>query len=165
MMIPQSFSEWCVDSFGYHLTTRGGQRRLRLQLEDEIKRGMFSEQEWRAETRELADASDRLEEASEQMQSIDSAIDRGKMLISHEGDGEDDSSIWNCLDSRFDHSWIPSRAQSGPGLGCYWIPKGRVRLDLTYPARALEVKRFGYTTRKIRATSPPHNLDRSLWRL
>jgi hypothetical protein len=95
------------------------------------------------------------------MQLIDFAIDRGNMLISQEGDGEDDRSLWNYLDSRFDHSWIQSRAQSGLGLGCYWIPKGRVRLDLTYLARALEVKRFGYTTRKIRDISPPRNLDRS----
>lgn len=160
-MIPQKFSEWCVDSSRYHPTTQGGQRRLRFQLEDEIKRGLFSDPEWRSEMRELADSSDRLEEALERMLSIDSTMDSGNQRLEQSGERGAGSPIWNCLDSRFDHSWIPSRGPNGPGPGWFWIPQGRVCLDIAYLARAEDVRRFSHTARNIRATSPPRNLDRS----
>ena len=66
-LIPQKFSEWYVDASGYHPTTRGGLEKLRLQIENEIKCQMFSDQKWVSEMRDLADASDRLEESMESM--------------------------------------------------------------------------------------------------
>lgn len=34
-------------------------------------------------------------------------------------------------DPRYDHSWAPSR----PAPGLYWIPKGRLTLDICYLAK------------------------------
>lgn len=45
-LIPQKFSEWCVDASGYHPTTLGGQEKLRLQIEKDIKCQLFIEQKW-----------------------------------------------------------------------------------------------------------------------
>jgi hypothetical protein len=55
-------------------------------------------------------------------------------------------------DFRFDHSWVPG----GPSPGPYWIPKGRLTLDVRYPARPLD--RFRYNIRKVRVLPPPQNL-------
>lgn len=40
-MVPQKFSDWCVDASSYHPTTREGQKRLHLQVQDGIKQCMF----------------------------------------------------------------------------------------------------------------------------
>jgi hypothetical protein len=80
-MIPQKFSEWCVDASGYHPMTKGGQEKLRLQTKKEIKCHMFSDQKRVSEMRDLAAASDRLEESMEKMPRFGSAMgDREKRL-------------------------------------------------------------------------------------
>lgn len=151
-LIPQKFSEWCVDSSGYHPTTRGGQKQLRLQIEKEIKCQLFTEQQWVSELRDLAAASDRLEESLEKMLKLDSgreAID--KKLVAWDGRGKEDKPVLNSVDFRFDHSWTPP----GPRPGWFWIPKGRMCLDILYPATRGEVRRFGYLARKVCSTHPP----------
>ena len=43
-LIPRKFSDWCKDASGYHPMTRLAQKLLlRLQIEDDIKRHMFSD--------------------------------------------------------------------------------------------------------------------------
>lgn len=77
-----------------------------------------------------------------------------KQLVVRGCSGEDDKPILNSVDSRFNHSWTPS----GPGLGWFWIPRGRLCLDILYLASKEEVRRFGHIARKLRATHPPHSL-------
>lgn len=72
-LIPQKISEWCMDSSGYHPTTRGGQERLRLQVEADIKRQMFSDHTWVSDLRDLDAASDWLEESIKRMLRIDAS--------------------------------------------------------------------------------------------
>lgn len=157
-MAPQKFSDWCVDSSGYHPTTHGGQEKLRLQIENEIKCQIFSDRKWVSEMRDLADASDRLEESMERMLRIGSnVVEPDKQLEIWNGNEEDDNPIQNSVDSRFDHSWIPN----GPGLGWVWIPKGRLCLDITYPANREDVRRHGYLARTIHATQPPRELTKT----
>jgi hypothetical protein len=135
-----------------------------MQVEEEIKRNLFLNQKWDYEMRELVNALNPLEETIEWMMMLDdSTMDKGRNTLSHSG--EDDNPIWNGLDSRFEHSWTPSGTPSGAlnghGLGWYWIPKGRICLDITYPVRTGEVRRFGHAAKKIRATFPPHDLTKS----
>jgi hypothetical protein len=102
-MIPQKFSEWCVDDSGYHPTTQEGQKRLSMQVEKEIKQNLFSNQTWESKLRELEVASDRLEETIDRMMRLeDLFIDRASLSIP-QGREEDDP-IWNGVDSRFGHS-------------------------------------------------------------
>jgi hypothetical protein len=98
-MIPQKFSEWCVDAFGYHPMMKGGQEKLRLQTEKEIKCHMFFGQKWVSEMRDLPAAYDRLEESLEKMLRFGSAMgDREKHLSIQGCRGEDDQ-ILNSVDS------------------------------------------------------------------
>jgi hypothetical protein len=77
--IPQKFSDWCVVASGYHPTTREGQKLLRSQIEDDIKCHIFSDQKWDSEMRDLAAASDCLEESMGRMLAIGSTIvEQGK---------------------------------------------------------------------------------------
>lgn len=55
-------------------------------------------------------------------------------------------------DDHFDHSWIPD----GPGPGLFWIPKGRLTLDIRYPAYPID--RFRHNAHKIRVLPPPRTL-------
>jgi hypothetical protein len=63
-----------VDASRYHPKTREGQKLFRLQIEDDIKRHMFSYQKWNSEMRDLATTSDRLEESMGRMLAIGSTI-------------------------------------------------------------------------------------------
>lgn len=76
----------------------------------------------------------------------------GKVL---EGGGVAEGQLENRAggDPRFEHSWAPAKP-SGPGPGWFWIPKGRLTLDMGYPARPIESRRFGYVARKIRVVPP-----------
>lgn len=144
-LIPQKFSEWCVDLSGYHPTTHGGQERLHLQIKKEIKCNLFSDQKWVSEMRDLDAASDCLEQSIEKMMMLDSDMGGSdKQSKDWKGGGKDDQ-ILNSVDSRFAHSWTPN----GPGLGWFWIPKGWLCLDISYPASKEEVRRYGYLARKI----------------
>jgi hypothetical protein len=64
--------------------------------------------------------------------------------------GEGDPELGH--DGRFDHSWTPD----GPSPGPYWIPKGRLTLDVCYPAQPLD--RFRHLSRKVRVLPPPQKL-------
>ena len=48
-------------------------------------------------------------------------------------------------DQSYSHSWTPG----GPGSGWYWIPKGRLSLDLAYPASRWDIQRFGHLARTV----------------
>jgi hypothetical protein len=120
MMIPQKFSEWCVDASGYHPTTRGGQEKLCLQTENEIKCHMFSNQKWDSKMRDLATASDRLEESMEKMRRLGSTMGELDNQLVSQIHKEEDDQFQNSVDSRFEHSWTPSGTEpSGPGLGWF----------------------------------------------
>jgi hypothetical protein len=85
------FSKWCVDASGYHPTTRGGQEKLRLQTENEIKCHMFSNQKWDSKMRDLAAASDCLEESMEKMRRLGSTMgELDNQLVSQNRKKKDD---------------------------------------------------------------------------
>lgn len=120
-MVPQKFSDWCVDASEYHPTTCEGQKRLRLQMEDEIKCHMFSNRKWDSEMRDLAAASDRLEASLERMLRIGSSMAEQSMQLVEQSTKVDDTGQDNGLDSCFDHSWTPG----GPGrTGGSGYPEG-----------------------------------------
>lgn len=64
------------------------------------------------------------------------------------------------LDPRFSHSWA-SAGSTGPGSGWLWILKSRLTLDIYYPARPDEIRRFGLQARKVRVLAPPLRLTHS----
>jgi hypothetical protein len=131
-----------------------------MQVEKEIKQNLFSTQTWESELRELEATSDRLEKTIDRMMRLeDLFIDRGSVSIPQ--GGEEDVPIWNGVDSRFGHSWTPNGPPNGSGPGWFWIPRGRVCLDITYLARSGEVIRFGHAARKVRATPQPRELAKS----
>ena len=155
-MIPQKFSEWCMDASGYCPTTKGGQECLRLQREKEIKDHLFSEPTWVSDLRDFGVASEQLEESIEKMLSF-AANKGGSEKSGRCCVGEEGLPIQNSVDSRFDHSWTPK----GPGLGWVWIPRGCLKLDCTYPASKEEIRRFGHSARKVHPTKPPPKLTKT----
>lgn len=72
-----------------------------------------------------------------------STITVGKLSGENGREVEDDRFGGNH-DVRFNHSWRPI----GPGKGWYWIPKGRLSMDLVYPASQADIRRFGHQARK-----------------
>ena len=71
----------------------------------------------------------------------------------HDSREEEDELGQKGWENYFNHSWTPS----GSRPGWFWIPKGRLMMDICYPGRLADIRRFGHTAKKIRATpsSPP----------
>lgn len=106
---------------------------------------------------DLAASCDQLEESMIRMSMVQWGCTIGKQLeMLSEREKEDDRPLGN-LDNLFNHSWRPI----GPSKGWYWIPKGRLSMDIVYPARLVDIRRFGYQTKKIRATPLPPPLSSS----
>lgn len=101
----------------------------------------------------LVRSCEELEESMNRMM----AISKGKrMNLSNMDRDEEDRVVW-AQDDRFNHSWQPAR----PSKGWYWIPKGRISIDLAYPARLDSIRKYGFLAKKIRPTCPPPPLSAS----
>lgn len=157
-LVPSRFSEWCVDSKGYHPTTKGDQQLVLNQIAEDIRQHLFrpSEEEGAdQQLQDLANACERLESSMERMNAVEWGSALGSLCIALPREGEEreeeDEQRHGRRDERFDHSWTPS----GPGPGWYWIPKGRLLLDQVFPARLNDVRRFGHLARKVKGIPPP----------
>lgn len=142
---------------GCQPTTKGGKKRLNEQIAGDIKQHLFAGSTIQ-QLDELALACDRLEESMNRMSLIAGGQEncqeqRSKQL----GREVEDDKFWGELDDRFSHSWRPI----GPSKGWFWIPKGRLTMDITYPAHLTEIRRYGYQARKIRPTPLPPPLSLS----
>lgn len=179
-LAPNQHRDWIVDSSGYHPTTHGGERHVRLQIVADIKCHLFCE-ESTVHLGELAEACDRLQASMDRMLALglEDHGDRPELIV-HRVAGPpmadcsavpsmdrkvpeysvlqvgDDKWVHNLgQDPCFDHSW----ATDGPDPGWYWIPKGRLTLDICHPARPVDRHRF--SSRKVRALPPNKTLTKS----
>jgi hypothetical protein len=142
---------------GCQPTTKGGKKRLNEQIAEDIKHHIFAASTIQ-HLDELALACDRLEESMNRMSLIAGGQEhyqeqRSKQL----GREVEDDKVWGELDDRFSHSWRPI----GPTKGWFWIPKGRLIMDITYSAHHTEIRRYGYQAKKIRPTPLPPPLSLS----
>lgn len=92
-LVPQRFSGWCVDSSGYRPSTRGGQRLIRDQIADDIKRHLFVGQGGDEDMRELAAASNRLEQSMEKLLTLSSPQGRKESVVPAAQTEEEDDTI------------------------------------------------------------------------
>ena len=76
-----------------------------------------------------------------------------ELVVNEAQEVEDETN--NVGDERLNHSWPPS----GYGLGWFWIPRGVIFLDVCYPARPYQIRRFGHLTKRVRVTPPPKSLN------
>lgn len=142
LVIPDAISS------SYQPSTKGGRQRLNEQIASEIKQHLFASK-LDPQLEELADACGRLEESMNRMSSVTwgCAISKKMQPWGLEREVEDDRPQGG-YDSRFSHSWRPI----GPGKGWYWIPKGRLSMDITYPARLTDIRKLGPQARKVKPT-------------
>jgi len=140
----------------YKSTTAGGKQRDQMMLAEEIRQSIFS-------GKKGSDMQD-LDAACLQLDADMGSLSQGQWRCEaengeqvHRTEREVEDEL--VTDSKFNHSWTPHGP--GPGLGWYWIPKGKLSMDIFHPARQDEIRVFGHLVRTVQRVPPPAPLVRS----
>lgn len=160
-MVPGQLHDWCVDESGYHPQTAGGRQLIHDRVAKDLINHLFGGNGVDPDLNELEAACGRLEDSMKKLANLNVSrreeTEQWREKTIGLGKGDMTELMDSGPDPRFGHSWIPR----GPDPGWYWIPKGRITLDIIYPASPWEVRRFGYTAKKLRAISAPKILSQS----
>jgi hypothetical protein len=139
----------------YKPTTAGGKLRAKLQLVEEICQQLFTFEGDKLMV-DLDEACHQLESSMGRMMQVQwGSVAYKQNPISADGREEEDDPVTTNI--QFDHSWKSSGPELGPGW--HWIPKGNLSLDIHYPARQDEIRRFGHIARCVRRLPPPAPLS------
>jgi hypothetical protein len=143
------------DQSGYTMVTAGGKQRVKKQIEKEIRQQLFASST-KTELEELDNAWRHLESSMGRMSNVQWGSAKSDQMTPGAKELEKQG---NGFDVRFDHSWVPSGPEPGPGW--FWIPKGNLVMDSYYPAHKHEVRRYRYLARQVRRLPPPAPLSHS----